>query len=821
MPDQGTRVSDLGLSRPGLPSDLARGAVLAALYVALARIGLGFHAVSEFATLVWPPSGVALAALLALGFRFWPSIAVGAFVANLWNGAAVPVALGIAAGNTGEALFAAWALQRIPGFRVSLDRLKDVLGLVLLGGVVSPMISATVGVASLSLGGILAPAARAEAWRAWWLGDSVAILIVTPLLLTWRAPVTDRRRPPLAESATLALLLGFGSYFLFDLASPGLTSLLAPLLIWAALRFDVRGAACATLLVSVIAVWAAARGHGPFARPVVQDSLVRLQAFMALTAATLLVLGAMALERRRAEHARREAEENTRESEARYRTLADAVEQLMWISDAQGRVTYLNQQWETKIGPLEEGREMGWVDRIHPDDRAATLETRSAAIASGQPYRLEYRIRTRSGEYRWILARVVPVRDAQGSIRSWFGAAADVHRLKTTQEELVRAKEAAEEAGRAKDRFLATLSHELRTPLTPVLAFISLLERDPTLSREALRRVEVIRRNAELEARLIDDLLDLTRVATGKLEIHPETVSLDEAIDHALEICREEADQAGVRLERLASSAELFVRADPARLRQILWNIVKNAVKFTPRGGRVALRVVPAPEGRVAIEISDTGVGFSESEMARIFRPFEQAGHGKGGLGLGLTISRALVEAHDGTLTAQSGGPGEGATFRIELPAAGKPHAAAGEAPARPAADAGGRRVLLVEDHGDSASATRELLAEISCEVVAVDSVRAALAAAQAQPFDLVLSDLGLPDGHGSDLMRELNARYGLAGIAITGYGMEEDIRRGREAGFVTHLVKPVTFQRLADAVQRFFAERDAAPAGKDREGRA
>lgn len=811
-----------GQAGSGYASDLVRGAMFAALYVALARIGLGFHAVSEFATLVWPPSGIALAALLTFGFRYWPSIAVGAFVVNLWNGAPIPVALGIAAGNTGEALFAAWALRQIPGFRNSLDRLKDVLGLVVLGGVVSPMISATVGVASLSLGGILEPAARTEAWRAWWLGDSIAILVVTPLLLTWRAPAVGDRRPTLAESATLTLLLGLASYFLFDLTSQGIASLLAPLLIWAALRFDVRGAARATFLVSVIAVWATARRHGPFASPVIEEGLVRLQAFMDLTAATFLVLGAMTLERRRAEQARRRAEENTHESEARYRTLADAVEQLMWINDAEGRVTYFNHQWETMIGPVEEGREMGWTDRIHPEDRPAMLEKRSTAIAAGQPYRVECRIRTRSGEYRWFLARVVPVRDPKGNVRSWFGSAADVHRLKTTQEELLRAKEAAEEAGRAKDRFLATLSHELRTPLTPVLAFITLLQRDPTLSREARRRVEIVRRNAELEARLIDDLLDLTRVATGKLEIHPETVGVQEAIDHALEICRGEADEAGVKLERFASKDELFVRADPARLRQIFWNIVKNAIKFTPRGGRVALRASSAPMGRVAVEIADTGVGISASEMSLIFRPFEQAAHGKGGLGLGLTISRALVEAHEGTLTARSGGAGEGATFRIELPSVEGPQSAAAPLSPSPGAGEAGRRcVLLVEDHADSAGATRELLAEASCDVVVVGTVWEALAAAQAQPFDLVLSDLGLPDGSGLELMRELKARHGLSGIAITGYGMEEDIRRGREAGFLAHLVKPVTFQRLAEAVERFFAERDAAPAGTDREGPA
>ncbi|MFY9549849.1 MAG: MASE1 domain-containing protein, partial [Thermoanaerobaculia bacterium] len=221
----------------GLRADLLRGALLAALYVLFARIGLGFHAVSAFATLVWPPSGIALAALLLLGFRFWPAIALGAFVANLWNGAPAPVALAIAAGNTCEAFFAAWALKRIPGFRTTLDRLRDVFGLVLFGGVVGPAISATVGVSSLSLVGLVAPDAWGETWRAWFLGDSIAILILTPLILTLRSPAQTERRPSLAESATLTLLLGVTSYFLFDLTSQGIASLLAPLLIWAALRF--------------------------------------------------------------------------------------------------------------------------------------------------------------------------------------------------------------------------------------------------------------------------------------------------------------------------------------------------------------------------------------------------------------------------------------------------------------------------------------------------------------------------------------------------------------------------------------------------------
>ncbi len=793
-------------------ADLAIGFALTAVYVIFARIGLSFHAVSTFAALVWPPSGISVAALLLLGVRFWPAITLGAFLANFWAGAPVPVALAVAAGNTGEALFAAWALRSIPGFRARLDRLRDVVGFVVLGGICGPGLSATVGVSSFSVASLVPPDAWAATWRAWFLGDSIAILILTPLILTWAAPAPAGRPRRLVEKVALTLSVCGASYFLFGVTRNGTTAVLAPVLIWAALRFEVRGAAFATMLVAAIAIWATALGYGPFASAVVEEGLARLQSFMLLTSATFLVLGATMLERRRADAARLEAEATTEESESRYRQIADAVEQLLWITDPEGNVTFLNHQWEKTIAPLEAGRGMRWVEMLHPDDRDEMLSRRKAAIAAGRPYRSEVRVRMRNGEYRWMLSRVVPVRNAQGRITSWFGASADVHALKTGQEELRRARDAAEEAGRAKDRFLATLSHELRTPLTPVLAYSSILERDASLDRETRRRAEIVRRNAELEARLIDDLLDLTRVTSGKLEMHKETVGLYEAIDHAMEICREEADAGGVAIARVATKGEAFVHADPARLRQIFWNILKNAIKFTPRGGKVLIRSVSAEEGFAAVEISDTGSGIEASELHRIFQPFEQAVRGKGGLGLGLAISRGLVEAHGGTLTAHSAGPGEGSTFRIEFPSVVPQRESArptGTTP--PSGHRAVRRVLLVEDHVDSASAMKELLGVLSCDVVVAHTLQAALVASRKGPFDLVLSDLGLPDGNGLDLMRTLRDQQGLSGIAITGHGMADDLRNTRDAGFVGHLVKPITLQRLSDAVAEFFQEREAA----------
>lgn len=649
---------------------LAQTCVLAAVYVILARLGLRIHAISVFATLVWAPTGVSLAALLLLGNRCWPGIAAGALLANYLTGAPLPVAVGIAAGNTLEALAGAYALRRIRGFRTSLDRLPDVLGLVILAALGSSMVSATIGVSSLLAGGVIQPSAFWMTWRAWWLGDAIGDLIVAPLLLTFPRR-HEQRMPPrrLAEAVILGVLLALASVLLFEHTRNGPAWLLSPLLIWAALRFEQGGAARATFVVSIIAIWATTRGHGPFTRGTVEEGLFLLQAFMAVIAPTFLVLG------------------------------------------------------------------------------------------------------TVSGERR-------------------------------------RAAEDAQEANRAKDRFLAALSHELRTPLTPVLALSSLLERDANLPDGTRRQIETMRRNVELEARLIDDLLDLTRIERGKLQIVPNPVHLSEAIDHVLEICQSEADEKGIVLERDAAIGKTVVLADPTRLRQVFWNLVKNGIKFTPRGGRVLIRIAQAPPGRIAIEIADTGAGIAPSDLDRIFHPFEQSGQRKTeGLGLGLAISRAIVEAHAGTLSVSSAGAGRGSTFRVELAAcsAEEPSRSPDRAPGPEQRTARSRRVLLIEDHHDTVRALRELLSELSCEVFAVGSLNEALAAAEKNSFDLVLSDLGLPDGSGLDLMRQLRDRHGLSGIAVTGYGMEQDLRQTREVGFVDHLVKPITFERLSDAIERFF----------------
>ncbi|HEX6902259.1 MAG TPA: ATP-binding protein [Thermoanaerobaculia bacterium] len=387
-------------------------------------------------------------------------------------------------------------------------------------------------------------------------------------------------------------------------------------------------------------------------------------------------------------------------------------------------------------------------------------------------------------------------------------------------EELRRAWAAAEATNAAKDQFLATLSHELRTPLTPVLAMLSSLESREQIPDALRDEIAMMRRNIELEARLIDDLLDLTRISRGKLELQRGDVDLRQVLEHAVQTSCGEEIAAG-RLNVVADfAAGHRLWADAPRLTQVFWNLLNNAVKFTPEGGTISVRSWTDSTGWLAIEVADTGIGIDPDFLSRIFDAFDQGEPDVtrrfGGLGLGLAISKTIVEMHGGSLSARSDGMGRGSAFRVSLPLTPVPQGAvlpAGEP--RGPEDGSDRRlcILLVEDHTDTAAAMAELLRELGHEIVVAGSVAEGLAKAAASQedggsgIDLVLSDLGLPDGSGLDLMRELSSRYGLKGVALSGYGMEEDLRRSREAGFERHLTKPINFQSL-QAVLREIAQR-------------
>jgi PAS domain S-box-containing protein len=532
----------------------------------------------------------------------------------------------------------------------------------------------------------------------------------------------------------------------------------------------------------------------------------------ALSADVSYALDAMRLEKLRAE-----AEQSLRESELRFRTLADAMPQLAWTARPDGWIYWYNVRWYEYTGTTPQQMEgWGWQSVHDPQVLPAVMERWKTTLATGEPFDMTFPLRGADGVFRPFLTRVMPLKDAQGRVVQWFGTNTDVSTQKAIEEALAaakasaeRAKAAAEDASRAKDHFLAVLSHELRTPLTPVLAAASMLQREAGLSAEVRDDLEMIRRNAELEARLIDDLLDLTRIARGKVALNRRPVELVTVLSRAVEVCRPDMGARQLRFAFDANCQGAVVDADAARLQQVFWNILKNAIKFTPKKGWIVARCW-VEEGRAVVEIRDSGIGIEAEALPRVFSAFEQAGRAItrqfGGLGLGLAISKALVEMHGGTIAARSAGKNRGATFTVELPVIG---AEASEIlPAREQQEKPSeerpprRRIMLVEDHADTARIMAHMLRQIGFEVRTVEDVSSALEQLAQEPCDLLISDLGLPDGSGLDLMKALRARGDtVPGIALSGYGQEEDVRRSHEAGFAEHVTKPVELDQLASAI--------------------
>jgi PAS domain S-box-containing protein len=477
-----------------------------------------------------------------------------------------------------------------------------------------------------------------------------------------------------------------------------------------------------------------------------------------------------------------------------------------------------------------------FTELTHPDDAPGDVErVRSMMAGERQTYTVEKRYVRKDGTPVWVNVTASLVRSAAGEPRYFISVVEDISQRKRAEADrdrlLVReqaARAQAEAANRAKDQLLAVVSHELRTPLTPVLAAVGLLERTPELPEEVKEYVGMIRRNVELESRLIDDLLDLTRISSGKLQLHVEPTDVHKLIGNAAAIYQRDA--AAKRLALMLDLAAPWheLRADPARLQQVFWNLIGNAVKFTPAGGSVSVRTSAAGAGnnggdgtggrRIRVEVIDTGIGIEPSVMARLFTAFEQGEtvltRRFGGLGLGLTICRAIVELHGGTIHAHSIGRGSGATMTVELPLAGAAAAAAAAPSGREAGGAGSHgesatrplHVLLVEDNRDTIRVMGRVLRSLGHRVHAAGSVNEALDAARGGSFDLLVSDIGLPDGSGWELLRRLRegedpAARPLPAIALSGFGTTDDLRQSREAGFADHLVKPINVRRLQDAI--------------------
>jgi PAS domain S-box-containing protein len=493
--------------------------------------------------------------------------------------------------------------------------------------------------------------------------------------------------------------------------------------------------------------------------------------------------------------ARKSAEQRIAENEQRLRLAIRIAPLTMFAIDMELRCTWAYRPTfdfdeQAIIGKRDD-------ELMTPEEAAPFIAFKQHVLDTGRTERRLLRVRV-GGVEATHDTTLEPLRDAEGRICGLIGASLDIT-------DLANAKAAAEAASQAKDDFLAVLSHELRTPLTPVLANAILLERDPTLSSAQRDMMSTIRRNIELEARLIDDLLDATRIARNKLTLQKSHIDAHQSLAWVLEMCRPEADAKRLELAADFGATVRYVHADPARFQQILWNLLKNAIKFTPEGGRVSISSANPTQSRLRIVVADTGVGIAAEALPHIFGAFEQGGYAVtqrfGGLGLGLAISQALAQLHDGRISAASAGVGAGATFTFEVPAgmAGEPVVAASPAPQ---GDALKCRILLVEDNADTRQVMALALDSLRCTVTTAGTVAEALAAAERESFDLLISDIGLPDGSGLELMRELRGRHRLRGIALTGFGREQDIAKSRESGFDAHLVKPISIDALEQTVR-------------------
>ena len=651
------------------------------VYVFAGKLGLAFASLHASATPVWPPAAIALAAVLLLGTRVWPAVFAGAFVVNVTTAGSALTSLGIACGNTLEALVGAYLVRRFAGGAAAFERAQDIFKLAALAAIGSTAISATVGVASLELTGYARWIDAGGIWFTWWLGDASGILLLTPLIVLWGRPAWEPRwgdRPfevvALLTIVVALAILVFGGVLPKPWRQLPTAFVCIPPLLWASYRFGPRTSSTALVALFAIAVAGTQIGFGPFSAYPPSIALPLVQAFLAMMALTTLPFAAVVAERRRADE--------------RNRILA---------------------------------------------------ETESAARAE------------------------------------------------------------AEAANRSKDEFLAMLSHELRNPLGAIASAIQVLDRVGDAAVAARARVIIARQSQHL-SRLVEDLLDVSRAMTGKISVRSEVVDLAVIAERAVaELTARHAARAG---DIALVARPVCVVGDAVRLEQVINNLVENALKYTPAGGGVTVRVED-DAGTATLVVEDTGAGIAPELLPHVFELFVQGERSldrtEGGLGIGLTLVHRIVDLHGGTVTAWSAGLGRGSRFTVRLPATAASNPTAGRLPA---GDGGKRRVLVIEDNEDAREMLSRLVNVLGHEVhEAVDGPSGVESALRLLP-DLTLIDIGLPGLDGYEVARRIRSDPRgrlLRLVAVTGYGRREDRERALAGGYDEHLVKPVDPARLTE----------------------
>jgi len=790
-------------------------AILAFAYVLFAKVGFALAFATKQVTAVWPPTGIAVAALLLGGYRIWPGVWLGAFISNAISDEPLLTAAGIATGNTIGPLLAAFLLRRFVGFETALARLRDVLGLVVFGAALAMCVTATNGVLNLALAGIVPWSSSVSVWWVWWAGDAMGVLLVAPVILTWAAdPRVRWHKTKLLELTILVAALVAVGWFSFTGSLP-IAYTVFPIIIWSALRFGQRETASAIIAIAAIAIWGTVHDQGPFASGSLDQRLILLVTFMAVLGMTGLLLGAVSAQRRR-------AEERLCESEERFRRVVEASPSALVMIDQAGRIALVNGQAEAIFGYprdelIDQSVEILVPERArvsHPADRAGFFAAPSArAMGSGR----DLYARRRDGSEFPIEIGLNPIATAEGAMV--LSAIVDISQRKQADAKVAKAKTDAEAASRAKSEFLSQMSHELRTPLNAVMGFAQMLQldRDRTLSERQKEYCHNILRGGHNLLELINELLDLSRIETGQLRLSVERVAVGDVLAHIRDTMNPLAIEAGVGLEVSQAAGVSDVRADELRLRQILLNLVSNAIKYNRKGGSVLVTALAAPADRVRIIVADTGVGIPPERQDELFTPFNRLGAeytAIEGTGIGLALSKKLVEAMDGTIGFTSK-PGEGSTFWIELPAetaaapATRPSAAEAlnmESVSR--ATAGGYSLLYVEDNPASLRLMEHLVSTLpNVLMLAAPTPHLGLDLARAHRPDVIVLDLSLPDMDGFQVLARLKAAPETRDapvIALTAAAMPKDVKKALAAGFFRYVTKPID-------VNTFFAAVDDA----------
>jgi PAS domain S-box-containing protein len=628
----------LGKTRRVRVRDVLAFALVAGTYIGAAKLGLELSVAHGVITPVWPPTGIALAALIILGPRFWPAVALGAFVSNATSGVSIEVAAVISIGNTLEALAGVYLLRRV-GFRPSLERGRDVLALAVLAAFVSTTLAATNGVTTLAIAGSAAASPYGSAWVLWWLGDAMGDLLVAPLLLIWatRPPKLDRTRT--LEALTVFALLGGVSSAIFLGGLWRYPYPIFPLLVWATLRFRQLGAATGSFVVAAIAVAGVVAGETPLGGDLTTKVQV-LQALLAFVAVSLLVLGATLSEREQANESLAEAQQLAHLGSWEWEIASDRVawsSELFRIFGVDPRADALTFE--------------SFLDHVHPDDRARVRAEVERALAARRPFEVNHRIVLDNGTERAVHSRGRVVVDAAGVPNRMVGTAQDVTERRRLEE--------------VRDNILSAVSHELRTPLTSILGFALTLRERPELDAAVRQQItDELAAQAEKLERLLLDLLDVDRLRYGLVKLACERTDIAALVERVAAAINPDCSID-------VHAAPLVADVDPAKVERIIENLLANAIKHTPPGTKIAASVAQTDEG-LLICVDDAGPGIPDEQKKEVFEPFTRGNNAAEtpGTGIGLALVAQFAALHGGKAWVQDNADG-GASFRVLLPLRG------------------------------------------------------------------------------------------------------------------------------------------------------